>query len=323
MPYSRPTHSRMEMHTLPERTEAALEIEGLRKEYEQTVALDDLNLTVNRGEVFGFLGPNGAGKTTAVKCCLDLVRPTAGTVRLLGRPSRDWRARSRVGFLPEHFRFQEWLTATEFLEVHGRLQGVPEAQRRRRAGELLELLDLSRHAQRPLKDFSKGMLQRTGLAQALINDPELVFLDEPTSGLDPLGRRLVRELIQDLRRQGTTVFLNSHLLSEIEVTCDRVAFIRRGRVVHCGTLNDLLGRQTEVEIRLEPGSPLPVADLAAQGWSAVGDGDRVRVQLDGEEQVPDLVAWLVGQGLRIRAVSPQRRSLEEAFLGLMEGEEAG
>jgi ABC-2 type transport system ATP-binding protein len=313
----------MEMHTLPERTEAALEIEGLRKEYEQTVALDDLNLTVNRGEVFGFLGPNGAGKTTAVKCCLDLVRPTAGTVRLLGRPSRDWRARSRVGFLPEHFRFQEWLTATEFLEVHGRLQGVPEAQRRRRAGELLELLDLSRHAQRPLKDFSKGMLQRTGLAQALINDPELVFLDEPTSGLDPLGRRLVRELIQDLRRQGTTVFLNSHLLSEIEVTCDRVAFIRRGRVVHCGTLNDLLGRQTEVEIRLEPGSPLPVADLAAQGWSAVGDGDRVRVQLDGEEQVPDLVAWLVGQGLRIRAVSPQRRSLEEAFLGLMEGEEAG
>ncbi|MGI6206861.1 MAG: ATP-binding cassette domain-containing protein [Anaerolineae bacterium] len=311
------------MHTLPERTEAALEIEGLRKEYEQTVALDDLNLTVNRGEVFGFLGPNGAGKTTAVKCCLDLVRPTAGTVRLLGRPSRDWRARSRVGFLPEHFRFQEWLTATEFLEVHGRLQGVPEAQRRRRAGELLELLDLSRHAQRPLKDFSKGMLQRTGLAQALINDPELVFLDEPTSGLDPLGRRLVRELIQDLRRQGTTVFLNSHLLSEIEVTCDRVAFIRRGRVVHCGTLNDLLGRQTEVEIRLEPGSPLPVADLAAQGWSAVGDGDRVRVQLDGEEQVPDLVAWLVGQGLRIRAVSPQRRSLEEAFLGLMEGEEAG
>ena len=133
----------------------------------------------------------------------------------------------------------------------------------------------------------------------------------------------MRELIQDLRRQGTTVFLNSHLLSEIELTCDRVAFIRRGRVVHCGTLNDLLGRQTEVEIRLEPGSPLPVADLAAQGWSAVGDGDRVRVQLDGEEQVPDLVAWLVGQGLRIRAVSPQRRSLEEAFLGLMEGEEAG
>jgi ABC-2 type transport system ATP-binding protein len=303
--------------------EQVIKTENLSRRFGKVEAVKELNLSVPRGSVYGFLGPNGAGKTTAVKCCLDLVRPTAGTVRLLGRPSRDWRARSRVGFLPEHFRFQEWLTATEFLEVHGRLQGVPEAQRRRRAGELLELLDLSRHAQRPLKDFSKGMLQRTGLAQALINDPELVFLDEPTSGLDPLGRRLVRELIQDLRRQGTTVFLNSHLLSEIEVTCDRVAFIRRGRVVHCGTLNDLLGRQTEVEIRLEPGSPLPVADLAAQGWSAVGDGDRVRVQLDGEEQVPDLVAWLVGQGLRIRAVSPQRRSLEEAFLGLMEGEEAG
>lgn len=303
--------------------DAALRIEGLRKEYGLTLALDGINLTVNRGEVFGFLGPNGAGKTTAVKICLDLARPTAGTVQLLGRPAADWRARARVGFLPEHFRFQEWLTALEFMDVHGRLHGIPQPERRRRAHELLELVDLGRHAHRRLRDFSKGMLQRVGLAQALINQPELVFLDEPTSGLDPLGRRLVREIIQDLRRRGTTVFLNSHLLSEIEVTCDRVAFIRRGRVVHSGPLRDLLAAETEVEVRLEPGTPLPLGDLAARGWPAVGDGDRISVHLRDEEHVPDLVAWMVEHGLRLRAVTPRRRSLEEAFLRLMEGEEAG
>jgi len=301
----------------------ALRIEGLTKQYGPTLALDGLDLEVAQGEVFGFLGPNGAGKTTAVKICLDLVRPSAGSVTVLGLPASDWRARRRVGFLPEHFRFQEWLTAREFLDVHGRLCGMPAPQRRQRGVDLLERLDLSRQTDQQLRVFSKGMLQRIGLAQALIHGPQIVFLDEPTSGLDPLGRRIVRDVIQDLRRQGTTVFLNSHLLSEIEVTCDRVGFVRRGRLVHCGPLSELLAAATEVEITLDPGTELTAADLASLPHEAVVVGERLLFRLSDESLVPDLVARLVALGVRIRSVRPQRSSLEEVFLELMEGEGAG
>lgn len=301
----------------------ALRIEGLSKQYGSTLPLDGLDLEVAQGEVFGFLGPNGAGKTTAVKISLDLVHPTAGEVQMLGRPSRDWRVRRRVGFLPEHFRFQEWLTAREFLDVHGRLFGVAAVERRRRADDLLERLDLSRQADRQLRDYSKGMLQRVGLAQALIHRPQLVFLDEPTSGLDPLGRRLVRDVIQELRLEGTTVFLNSHLLSEIEVTCDRVGFVRRGRLVHCGPLHELLAAAMEVEVLLDPGTKLSESALASLPHEAEMAGDRLIVQLPDESLVPDLVERLVALGARIRAVKPRRSSLEEVFMQLMEGEEAG
>ncbi|MGQ9555237.1 MAG: ABC transporter ATP-binding protein, partial [Anaerolineae bacterium] len=246
----------------------AIRIEGLRKEYGATVAVDDLHLAVGRGEVFGFLGPNGAGKTTCLKMLLGLVRSTAGSAQVLGRPAGDWRTRARIGFLPEHFRFQEWLKGIEFLDVHGRFYGMPANDRHRRAQELLDLVGLSRHTDKPLRDYSKGMLQRIGLAQALMNRPELVFLDEPTSGLDPLGRRLVRDIIQDLRGQGTTIFLNSHFLSEIEITCDRVAFIRRGQVVHSGRLAQLLTSHTEVELRVDGLAPALANQLKLAGWEA-------------------------------------------------------
>jgi ABC-2 type transport system ATP-binding protein len=190
------------------------------------VAVADLTLLVGRGEVFGFLGPNGAGKTTSVKMLLGLTNPTAGSATLLGHPLGDRQARAKIGFLPEHFRFHEWLKAAEFLDLHGRLYGMSRAGRAAVIPDLLELVGLGHRAETKLSAFSKGMLQRIGLAQAMLNDPELVFLDEPTSGLDPLGRRLVRDIINGLRSEGTTVFLNSHLLSEIELTCDRVAFIR-------------------------------------------------------------------------------------------------
>ena len=301
----------------------AIRTERLRKEYGATVAVDDLNLAVERGEVFGFLGPNGAGKTTALKMLLGLTRPTAGAAWVLGAPAGDWRMRARVGFLPEHFRFQEWLKAAEFLEVHARLYRMPVETRRRRVGELLEMVGLSRHADKPLRDFSKGMLQRIGLAQALLNDPELVFLDEPTSGLDPLGRRLVRDIIRSLRARGVTVFLNSHLLSEIEITCDRVAFIRRGRVVQTGQLEELLIAETEVELRGAGLSPALARDLSLFGQCLHLDTDRLTLRMATEEKVPDLVAWLAAQGVRIYSVSPRRLSLEDLFLRLMEGEEAG
>jgi len=301
----------------------AVETVGLRKEYGPTVAVAGLDLAVMRGEVFGFLGPNGAGKTTSLKMLLGLVFPSAGTAHVLGRPAGDPRMRARVGFLPEHFRFQEWLKASEFLEVHGRLYGLDGAAARRRVPQLLDLVGLSAHAGKPLRAFSKGMLQRIGLAQALLNDPQLVFLDEPTSGLDPLGRRLVRDIIRSLRERGITVFLNSHLLSEIEVTCDRVAFIRRGQVIQTGRLDELLAATTEVELRLHGLTPELLAGMRRFGACESTEGDRVLVHLAGEEQTPELVAWLAAAGVRIYGVAPRRTSLEDFFLRVMEGEEAG
>src|SRR5215831_3939780 len=213
-------------------TEAVVETRGLRKQFGEKVAVEDLSLTVRAGEVFGFLGPNGAGKSTSLKMLLGLVEPTAGEGTVLGARIGDRLARAKLGFLPEHFRFQEWLTGRELLHFHGRLFGMGGAALDARADELLGRVDLLDAAHRPIRTYSKGMMQRIGLAQALINSPSLVFLDEPTSGLDPLGRLLVRDIIRELRAQGTAVFLNSHLLGEVEATCDRVVFVKEGRTVH-------------------------------------------------------------------------------------------
>ncbi|MGD9030504.1 MAG: ABC transporter ATP-binding protein, partial [Anaerolineae bacterium] len=228
----------------------AIEARHLRKEYGGRAAVADLSLTVEHGEVFGFLGPNGAGKTTAVKLMLGLIAPTAGDGRLLGAPLGDPRGREKVGFLPEHFRFHHWLKAHEFLQLHADLYRIPGDVARRRIPRLLGLVGLSEHAEKRLGAFSKGMLQRIGLAQALLNEPELVLLDEPTSGLDPVGRRLVRDIIRDLRKRGTTVFLNSHLLSEVEITCDRVAFINKGEVVHTSSLQSLMEGELMARIQV-------------------------------------------------------------------------
>ena len=209
----------------------AIETHSLRKQFGATLAVADLSLHVDAGEIFGFLGPNGAGKTTAIKMLLALVEPTSGTGRVLGAPIGDRAARARIGFLPEHFRFHDTLTATELLRFHGRLYGLRGNALDARIDRLLTRVDLIDASDRPLHGYSKGMLQRVGLAQALLNEPQLVFLDEPTSGLDPLGRLLVRSIIDELRADRVTVFLNSHLLGEVEATCDRVVFVKRGRVV--------------------------------------------------------------------------------------------
>ena len=209
----------------------AIETQNLRKVFGDKVAVRDLSLTVRRGEIFGFLGPNGAGKSTSIKMLLGLAQPTSGEAFVLGAPSGDVEVRRKIGFLPENFRFYEWLTPAELLHLHGRLSGVPAAKLRDRVPALIDLVGLTPHRDKRLQNFSKGMLQRIGLAQALIHEPELIFLDEPTSGLDPMGRRLVRDIIRAQRERGATVFLNSHLLSEIEITCDQVVFIREGEVV--------------------------------------------------------------------------------------------
>ncbi|HET7767974.1 MAG TPA: ABC transporter ATP-binding protein, partial [Chloroflexota bacterium] len=201
----------------------AVETRSLRKEYGGRVAVASLSLAVPEGEVFGFLGPNGAGKSTTVKMLVGLVRPTSGGGTLFGHPLGDPAGRRSLGFLPEQFRFHEWLRAEEFLEFHASLYGVPTRERPKRIAEALQLVGLEARAHDALRGFSKGMLQRIGIGQALIADPRLVILDEPTSALDPIGRREVRDLIRTLRSRGVAVFLNSHLLSEVELVCDRVA----------------------------------------------------------------------------------------------------
>jgi len=297
-----------------------IETSNLRKTYGDTVAVDSLTLSVPKGEVFGFLGPNGAGKTTTVKMLLGLVRPTAGTVRVLGRQPGDPTVMGRIGFLPEHFRFHPWLTAAGFLDLHGRLYGLSAGERRERIPRLLARVGLADRANSRLADFSKGMAQRIGLAQALLNDPELVFLDEPTSGLDPVGRRQVRDLIHELREAGVTVFLNSHFLSEVEVTCDRVAIVKRGRVVRIGTLDELTGQAMAVEIHATGLTPELMAGLAR--WGRVNSEFGVlTLTVESEDVLPAVADWLVQGGARLYALAPQRLSLEELFLHVMAEEQ--
>lgn len=294
-----------------------IETEHLRKEYSRKVAVADLNLQVGQGEVFGFLGPNGAGKTTSIKMLLGLAAPTKGTAHLLGKPIGSPAARARVGFLPEHFRFHDWLTGEEFLHLHGQLYGMADADRRQRVPELLKRVGLEEHARKKLRGYSKGMLQRAGLAMALLNRPAIVFLDEPTSGLDPVGRILVRDIIREERAQGATVFLNSHLLSEVEVTCDRVVFIKQGTVIKAVTMSELEQGTVPVEIRV---GPLPTDRAAVLnglnrfGRDARSEGDRLYVTIDDQARLPDLARWLIGQGLDVYALTPQHISLEALFL---------
>ena len=296
----------------------AIECNDLRKLYGATVAVDGLSLSVARGEVFGFLGPNGAGKTTTIKMLLGLVRPSEGESRILGHRPGDPRAMARIGFLPEHFRFHPWLKAAGFLDLHGRLYRIPAAQRRRRIPELLDRVGLADRANVRLANFSKGMTQRIGIAQALLNDPELVFLDEPTSGLDPLGRRHVRDLIRGLKSAGVTVFLNSHLLSEVEVLCDRVAIVKAGKVRRMGTLDELTGGALEVEVRAAGLTPALEVGLARFGRVLIADGDRLILTIDDESVLPAVAGWLVEGGARLYALSPRRPSLEEMFVRIME-----
>ncbi|NOZ05638.1 MAG: ABC transporter ATP-binding protein [Chloroflexi bacterium] len=309
------------MTTTPKR--AAIETWGLRKEYGATVAVADLTLRVGAGEVFGFLGPNGAGKTTSLKMLLGLVHPTAGEGSLLGRPLGTPAARKQVGFLPEHFRFPHWLTAREFLDLHGRLLDLTVPVRREQIKRLLDLVELAAAADRRLGTFSKGMMQRIGLAQALLGDPLLVFLDEPTSGLDPFGRRLVRQIINDLRDRGVTVFLNSHLLSEVEATCDRVGFIRDGEIVDVVPLHTLLAGHTEVELRLGRVDDALLAGLRRWGEPLRVDDHRVTLQVRGEDALPRVAAWLVAQQADLYAMTPRQYTLEDLFLRIVEKPEVG
>jgi ABC-2 type transport system ATP-binding protein len=298
-------------------SDLAIRTRGLRKVFGGKVAVRSLTLEVARGEVFGFLGPNGAGKSTSVKMLLGLVFPTSGEAEILGHPAGDVKTRSRVGFLPEHFRFYDWLTPAELLKLHGRLYGMSHSVLRERVPALLGLVGLTPHRDKRLRDFSKGMLQRIGLAQALLNEPDLIFLDEPTSGLDPFGRRLVRDIIKAQRDRGATVLLNSHLLGEVEITCDRVAFIRDGEVVETRQLDGECEEQTTVSIRAVNMTAEVVNGLSQ--WTSLvrSEGERLTITLSSSALLPGVVRYLVTKGADVYEVTPRRLSLEERFLEIV------
>ncbi len=278
-------------------------------------ALDRLNLRLEAGEVFGLLGPNGAGKSTTLKILLRLIFPTSGSARILGSELGDVSVRSRIGFLPENPYFYDHLTPEEFLNYTADLFGLSSSDRRRRVEQLLQRVGLTSSRDIPLRKFSKGMVQRLGIAQALINDPELIFLDEPMSGLDPLGRREVRDLILQLKGEGKTVFFSTHILSDAELLCDRVAILDRGRLQGCGELREILRLGiASTEAVLEDPKPEVMSRLEPYVRSVVRTGDRVRFQIPAETDVATVLNLTLLHGAKIVSLNPVKLSLEDYFL---------
>ena len=288
----------------------------LSKRFGKTVALAGLSMTVPRGEVFGFLGPNGAGKTTSVKLLLGLIAPSSGEGWLLGQPIGDLKTRRRIGYLPELFRYQGWLTAREVLALHCELAPLDRSSWKDEITTALDTVGLSERASDRVGTFSKGMQQRLGLAVALLGEPELVFLDEPTSALDPVGRHDVREIIRGLAARGTAVFLNSHLLSEVEQVCDRVAVVDQGRVIAAGTMDQLLSGTT-VRVRASGLTPENKSKLSTFGHLD-DEGDQLTFTNLNVERVPELVAAIVALGGLVYEVAPRHQTLEDRFLQLLD-----
>ncbi|HLO42359.1 MAG TPA: ABC transporter ATP-binding protein [Phycisphaerales bacterium] len=296
---------------------AAIDLTDVRKTYGKKVhALRGISMNVRRGEVFGLLGPNGAGKSTLVKILMTVIRPTRAHGTVLGGPVGDKRALARVGYLPEHHRFPEYLTGRQVIEFYGAMANVKRRDRKRRAAELLELVGMKDWADTRVKGYSKGMRQRIGIAQAVVNDPELVVLDEPTDGVDPVGRKDIRAILVRLKEQGRTVFLNSHLLSELEMVCDRVAILVQGRVHSQGTIDELTRDQQKYVIEIES-SP------AAEGVVTATDlglgplarqGDLIIAGTHDARAIQPLIDRLRSAGITIRSVRPTRPSLEDLFM---------
>lgn len=282
------------------------------------VAVDSLNLRVPTGCVFGFLGPNGAGKTTTIMMLLGSVYPTAGEFRIFGHAISDLNVCRRIGFLPEKFQFHDLLTAEEVLWFHGRLAGIDRHALKQRVPEVLEQVGLLERARSRVREFSKGMQQRLGIAQAILHDPDLIILDEPTSALDPLGRRDVRDLILRLKSRGKTIFLNSHLLSEVEMVCDEVAILRGGRVQRQGGLDVLLQVHPVVDVELRCRSPEVLEAVRGVATLLSEDGTRFTAEVQSEEDIPALARCIVQAGGEVMRFVPRRESLEDLFVRVVE-----
>lgn len=303
---------------------SVLKTENLTKVYkrgwkEAKTALDSLSIEVHEGEVFGFLGPNGAGKTTTIKILLRLLTPTTGSAQILGKDLRNAPTRLRVGYMPENPYFYRFLTGEEFLKFYAKLNHIPADQRDKRIDELLNTVGMTHARAVRIRDYSKGMVQRIGLAQALMHDPKLVLLDEPLSGLDPIGRKEIRDLVYELKKQGRTIFFCSHILSDVQDICDRVAILHHGKLLKLGSLDELLGTEkdkVDVELRLPEG-----ADPAAFGMQGDVHNDVFRAVLPNTEETNKKIDEWRTAGAVIRAVIPKRKTLEDLFVETIRAED--
>ena len=298
-----------------------LETHDVRKRYRRIEALRGVSIRVAKGEIYGLLGQNGAGKTTLVKILLGITRGWEGTANLLGHPVGKAEVRRRVGYLPEDHQFPEYHTGYSLLDFYGQLLGLPARTRRPRIPAVLDMVGLRERMHSKIRGFSKGMKQRVGIAQALLHEPEILFLDEPTDGVDPLGRKQIRLLLQDLKAKGCTIFLNSHLLGEVELICDRVGILQKGKMIREGDIATLTQQKGRYQIGLAPGQTLPVADLLQLGYDVVPSGDRWELHLGDAQSIDPVVDLLRTRGLSLRHLVEKRQSLEDLFVQTVEDEQ--
>lgn len=299
----------------------ALKIENLHKSFKvgfipkKKKILEGISLEVNEGEIFGYLGPNGAGKTTTLKCILGIIFPEAGTIEIFGKPHLSLQAKEKIGFLPENPYFYEYLTALEFLNFYGDLFFKDKKEKQARIHELLRLVGLENWTNLQLRKFSRGMLQRIGLAQALINEPSLIFLDEPLGGLDPLGRKEIRDIIVKLKMEGKTVFLSSHILQDIEMICDRVAIIQNGQIINQGSLADLISEKIlSTEITL---SGIDIKELEGLGECYSVHGEKILLKVIDEDKIESIMSLVQEKKGKIHSFIPRTETLEDLFVGMV------
>ena len=305
---------------------SVIETHELRKSYGRIEALKGVSLRVEKGQIYGLLGQNGAGKTTLIKILLGIVRKTDGEAGLLGRTAGDPDARRQVGYLPEDHQFPGYHTGFSLMDFYGALYGVPVDDRRKKIPETLELVGIAGRMHSKIRTYSKGMKQRLGIAQALLHDPDLIILDEPTDGVDPLGRREIRELMTRLKERGHTIFLNSHLLGEVELICDRVAILQQGQLVREGTIAELTKQKGRYEVGVAPGQQFPADALVKLGYAVNPIPDKpdlFDVALTDGQAINPVVRLVVEKGLSLRHLVEKKQSLEDAFLATVEGAEPG
>ncbi|HVK10896.1 MAG TPA: ABC transporter ATP-binding protein [Gemmataceae bacterium] len=301
---------------------AVIETRNLRKRYKRVEALRGVTLKVEPGEIFGLLGQNGAGKTTLIKILLGIVKNAEGEALLFHEPAGTADVRKRVGYLPEDHRFPEYHSAYSLMDYYGTLYGMSKDDRRKKIPELLDQVGLASRMHHKIRTYSKGMKQRTGIAQAIFHDPELIFLDEPTDGVDPVGRREIREMIEDRKRKGATVFVNSHLLGEVELMCDRVAIMQKGELIREGTVQELTARRGVFVLGVD-GGPFPEAEVKGLGFSLRPSGGKWEVTLADGQTIDPVLHLVREKGLRMTHMVEQRQTLEDIFVSLVESAEPG
>jgi ABC-2 type transport system ATP-binding protein len=302
---------------------AVIETFDLKKNYRRVEALRGVSIEVEKGEIYGLLGQNGAGKTTLIKVLLGIISGWKGSANLLGKPAGQASVRARVGYLPEDHRFPDYHTGYSLLDFYSQLLGVSHGVRKRRIPEMLEMVGLKGRMHYKIRTYSKGMKQRVGIAQALVHDPEVVFLDEPTDGVDPIGRREIREMMLRLKEGGKTIFLNSHLLSEVEQICDRVAILQKGQVIREGSIAELTRQRGLFQLGLAPGQQMPVEELTKMGFAAKAHGELWEIGLHDGQGIDAIIDLIRSKGLSVRHLVEKRETLEELFMKTVDSVEPG